>query len=190
MNIGHPAQSLALALDDALRNRLLGVPSELATALYGPLGGTSRTRRPTEQECQVTMFQQCWRLADAGFRRIEGDTSVDGSTIIITGPMGDACVYCCAQFAYHVRQPNRRFFLDAAGQHMAGVGGCLGYEEAVTHGDAQLDYSVEMELSRWQAMLAHTSDAQRAVLCKRLHAFADGLVQASRAVAAAEPAAA
>lgn len=83
--------------------------------------GQTTTRRPYEDNCKVTMFQQGWGSTALGFGGIGGQACTNAYTVVVEGPMGDACVYFAGRLAYHVKRPNDLFRLDLHGQNMGDV---------------------------------------------------------------------
>lgn len=156
MKLGNPIQSLTGSLHDAIERQLQGVPSSLANTLLGPApDGSARTRRPMLDECQIVMFSQCWAPRELGFNVDCTGHHVEGETVVVLGPMNDACVYVCGHLHYKLLQPNRRFFLDLAAHALAGTAECERYDGRDDSEIECMDYSIEMELSRLQASMVH-----------------------------------
>jgi hypothetical protein len=156
MDLRHPVQTLEWALMQALERDLAGTESSLANDLLS--GGANRqiTCRPARDQCSVVMFSQCWRAADLGFDRgRSAGESVDAETVIVTGPAGDACVYVATQLLYRIAQPNRRFFLDVAGQQMRGKGEKDHYEGRDTKDEEAFDFEVAGTLARLREVVRH-----------------------------------
>lgn len=173
MDLRNPVNSLTFALLHGLEVGLTGVPNDIATGLLGAVGDGPRRRRPHARECQVVMFAQSMRMSDIGFTDAPRADDVEGDTVIVLGPEGDACVYFAAQFVYHVRRPNRRFFLDVAAQSMAGRSESKAYDGRDSEEAESVDYCVEMDLSRLQAAVAHEPTAKPALIASLLRAYAD-----------------
>lgn len=127
MNMRDPVRSITWALMKAVDQDLDGVDSALAAELFGA-STKPVTARPKPDECQVAMFTQAWSSRDLGYRERGIEPTVETETVVITGPAGDACVYASTQLLYHVRSPNRLFFLDLMSQCMRGKAECAAYE--------------------------------------------------------------
>ena len=119
MNMRDPVRSITWALMKAVDHDLDGLDSPLAAKLFGTTA-TPVTARPKPDECQVAMFTQAWSSSDLGYRNRGFAQTVETETVVITGPSGDACVYASTQLLYHVRSPNRLFFLDLMSKRMRG----------------------------------------------------------------------
>lgn len=154
MNLRNPVNTLTHALMHAIEIGLDGVPSETATQLLGPTADGPRRRRPTLAECEVVMFCQSWRPVDTGFKEPSTCGHVDGEVAVVIGPQRDACVYFACQFAYHVRAPNRRFYLDVAAQAMAPVNQVGPYDGRDGEEAESVDYCVEMQIACLHAATA------------------------------------
>jgi hypothetical protein len=173
MKLGNPVQSLTGSLEDAIERQLQGVPSALADTLLGPTpDGRTRTRRPRLDECQVVMFSQCWEARELGFSTVRAEHWVEGETVVVLGPMNDACVYLCGQLHYKLLQPNRRFFLDLAAHSLAGAAECGRYDGRDEPEIECMDYSIEMELSRLQGSMAHGDAAGACMVAGLLRCYA------------------
>jgi hypothetical protein len=181
VNLHHPVQSLQASISDAIDTRLRGVPSDLATTLLGPSEDGSRTRRPKESECFVTMFAQSWRGADLEFRHGDLQQSIDGETVVVIGPMHDAAVYFVGQFAYHVASPNRQFFLDVAAHHMAARAGATRYDGRDDCQIESLPYDVEAAMARAQAVLEQADPAHARLISGLLRDLASRFDRATTA---------
>lgn len=188
MNLHNPVNSVVNAMHHAVEKGLIGVPSPEATMLLGPSPEGVRRRRPKTDECNVIMFGQTWRACDVGFHQGRANENLHGETVIVTGPEGDACVYFASQLVYHVREPNRRFFLDIAAQSMAARTDAAAYEG---HGDTaleKLDYGIEAELAR-RCMAAKFEEAEHAhMMAELLREYADRFDQLAMAAARSMPA--
>jgi hypothetical protein len=154
VNLRHPVNSVTASVYDAVNTRLNGVPSDLATKLLGEQDGKPRSRRPQEAECAVAAFVQSRRGLELAYRHIESET------VVITGPMQDACVYFAGQFLYHIQSPNRQFFLDLAAQWMEGPSGALRYEGGDSEVVQSLPYELEMVMARAQAAFSSAKPEQ------------------------------
>lgn len=78
-----------------------------------------QTRRPFEQECEVTMFPQTWSSGSAGFDGPSGQAITTQYTVVVEGPMGDVCVYFGRRLAYHILRPNETFNEDVMKRWLA-----------------------------------------------------------------------
>lgn len=173
MNLRNPVNSVASAMLHAIEKGLIGVPSPEATKLLGPCPEGVRRRRPTADECQLVMFGQTWRACDVGFLKGRRNESLEGETIVVIGPERDACVYFASQLVYHVREPNRRFFLDIAAQSMAACNDAAAYEGHGNTALERLDYAIEAELAR-HCMVAKFECAEHAnMMAGLLREYAD-----------------
>jgi hypothetical protein len=188
MNLRNPVNSVVSAMHHALERGLVGVPSPEATMLLGPSPEGMRRRRPNADECNVVMFEQTWRARDVGFSQGRANESLQGETVVVTGPEGDACVYFASQLVYHVREPNRRFFLDVAAQSMAACTDAAAYDG---HGNTpleKLDYGFEAELAR-RCTTAKFEDAEHAhMMAGLLREYADRFEHVALTAARSMPA--
>jgi hypothetical protein len=184
MDLRHPVQSLTWALMRALERDLNGVESPVATALLTTQSGKPLTTRPTEKDCSVVLFTQCWSPQALGFERSDGGAYVDAETIVITGPCGDACVYVSTQLLYHVEAPNRRFFLDVAAQQMRGKADVARYEGRDSVDEEAFDYEVAGALARVLAVTSRLDGAEAERVARRLADCADEMRQRERRAAA------
>ncbi len=148
MDLRHPVRSLSWALTRAVERDLNAVDSVLATSLLHVQGSKAVATRPAERDCGVVMFSQIWTAEAVGYSVQESTTHVEAETIVITGPVGDACVYVATQLLYHVQAPNRRFFLDVAAQQMRGKAEIARYEGRDTADEEAFDYEVAAVLAR------------------------------------------
>jgi hypothetical protein len=172
VNLRHPVQALQASVSDAIDTRLQGVPSDLATILLGPAADGPRTRRPSESECVVTLFAQSWRSGELDFRRGDPLQSIDGETVVVIGPMQDACVYFAGQFAYRIGAPNRQFFLDVAAHNMVGRTGAARYEGRDGAQVESLPYDLEIAMARAQAALEQARPEQAQLISRLLRDLA------------------
>lgn len=154
MNQRNPVHNVSSALDDAVAEHLLSVP-----------GDDSLPRRPLPEECELVMFAQSFWGS--------GASSVEGETVIVIGPMNDACVYFSGRLAYHVPHPNRRFFLDVAAQLMAGIEDSARYEGRDDAETESMAYGIEMEISRLHAALRLGGRERAGLVAKLLRFYAD-----------------
>ncbi|WOB11257.1 hypothetical protein [Piscinibacter gummiphilus] len=127
MNMRDPVRSITWALMKAVDHDLDGLDSPLAAKLFGACTSPVMAR-PKPDQCEVAMFTQAWSSNDLGYRDRGFAQTVETETVVITGPGGDACVYASTQLLYHVRSPNRLFFLDLMSQRMRGKSECAAYE--------------------------------------------------------------
>jgi hypothetical protein len=177
-----PVRNLAWAWAEALEHDLDGVESELAGDLMRREDSGQIDRRPHAVECAVVMFTQTWTPTELGFdpRRCGGVLTFDRETVVVTGPCGDACVYVAMQLLYHVQSPNRRFFLDLAGQRMRGKSERQMYEGRDAPDLEAFDYEAAGALARVRGAVRQlgAADAQR--VASMLKACADDLELAGR----------
>ena len=184
MNMRDPIRSVSSAMTQALTTDLLGVSSEHAAEMvHAP--GRSGLRRPHAAECNVVLFTQTWEANTLGFRRANGGPMIDADTVVVVGPAGDACVYIATQLAYHVRAPNRRFFLDVAAQCMAPTAESHRYDGRDDAETESVEYSLEMEISRLHASIKAQSPEHGMLVAKLLHGYAVRFEQV-RALSACE----
>lgn len=147
MKMRDPVRSITWALMKAVDQDLDGVESRLAAALFGE-SAKPVTARPKPDDCEVVMFSQAWNARDLGFRDRGCDQTVETETVVVTGPAGDACVYASTQLLYHVRSPNRLFFLDLMSQRMRGKGNCVAYEGRDTTDLEAVSYEVSSAVAK------------------------------------------
>ncbi|PZP29074.1 MAG: hypothetical protein DI603_17825 [Roseateles depolymerans] len=147
MDMRHPVQSLTWALMRALEQDLAGSESALVNELLRTEAGPI-TVRPRVEDCTVVLFSQVWRAGDLGWVRGDEEERIEAETVVITGPAGDACVYVSTQLMYHVGHPNRRFFLDVAGQCMRARTQSSAYEGRDSADLEALDFEVAGALAR------------------------------------------
>ena len=169
MDMRHPVWSLSWALTRAVEQDLAGVDSPIVNDLLRVEAGPI-TIRPRVGDCSVVMFTQVWRAGDLGWQLGEVDERIDAETVVITGPAGDACVYVATQLLYRVAAPNRRFFLDVAGQCMRGCLERYQYEGRDSADQEAFDYEVAGALARISGALRHL-DAPEA--CRVARALQD-----------------
>ncbi|WP_140636933.1 hypothetical protein [Methylibium rhizosphaerae] len=146
-----PVRSLSWALQCAMKQDLL------------PAGD----RRPCEHECDVVLFGQVWSGAALGLRN--ADARLEQDTVVVVGPEQDACVYVSTTLAYHVFQPNRRFFLDVAAHQMAPkaeAGVYEGRDDPVTEA---VDIEVGVMLARLHAEVQAGEPHRAALVASYLH---------------------
>lgn len=84
-------------------------------------------RRPYVDEMDVHMFPQTWGSTALGFGGIGGAAMTTAYTVIVRGPQGDYAVYFSGRLAYHIENPERRFFEDIAKGQMECVRGSVVY---------------------------------------------------------------
>jgi hypothetical protein len=186
MDLRHPIQSLTSALMRALDHDLDGVESAVATDLLASGPAKSLTARPAEKDCTVVLFSQSWTTQALGFNAATCDcTHVDAETVVVTGPRGDACVYVSTQLLYHVRSPNRRFFLDVAAQHMRAKAEAHQYEGRDSADEEAFDYEVAGALARVRAVASRLDGAEAERIARRLADCADELRRPEARVPAA-----
>jgi len=156
MNLRHPVRSLTWAMTRALEHDLQGVESPAANDRLTTHSSVSTKVRPAQKDCSVVMFTQTWSIDDLGLAREPSDRSAfDAETVVITGPCGDACVYVSTRLLYHVGSPNRRFFLDLAGQHMRSKAEAAVYEGRDSSDEEAFDYEVAGTLARVCGAVRH-----------------------------------
>ena|ERR1700739_2139284 len=110
-----PLDSLAASIYHAL-GRL-----EPITALSGKVTPLS------VRDCSVTMFDQTWSDTCLGFPGIGGQSFTSAYTVIVEGPNLDYAVYFGGRFAYCIKDPSHKFFVDMANRSMAEVGKTAAY---------------------------------------------------------------
>lgn len=84
--------------------------------------GKKVSKRPTESECNITMFTQVWGSTALGFGGVGGQAITSAYTVVIGGPCGDFCVYFAGRFAYRIERPNARFLNDISICSLQSVG--------------------------------------------------------------------
>ena len=175
----HPVRCLAEAFHLARRRDLSDAP--------GDARRNGQTRRPNAGDCSVAMFTQAWRPEELGWSSsIEFQSTLVAETIVIVGPCGDACVYVAGELLYHIESPNRRFFLDMAGQHMRRVGEAAAYDGRDTADEEAFDYEVAGSLARVLGAVRSTQGIDVERIARRLRELAAEVEQAGRTVAAAQ----
>lgn len=92
--------------------------------------GKTREARPYADHCEVIMFPQTWGSTALGFGGIGGAAMTTAYTVVVIGPMGDACVYFAGRMAYHVQRPNQKFHEDMARHSMRARSGAKAYDTA------------------------------------------------------------
>jgi hypothetical protein len=152
MHTKDPVRHLAQALRRALAGELLAAPGSSA--------------RPTEQDCDVVLFAQCWPAGALGEPAGPGGRAQDLHTIVVVGPAQDACVYAGPRLLYHVLRPNRRFFLDVAAHAMAAPADSACYEGRDDSVTEAVDIEFASLLARLQAQV-QAGEPHRAALVAR-----------------------
>ena len=71
--------------------------------------GNTEERRPRIDSVDVVMFPQTWGSTALGFGGVGGQAITTAYTVVVYGPMGDACVYFGGRFAYHIARHNATF---------------------------------------------------------------------------------
>ena len=106
---------VAAAMFDACANHLLSFE-------VTDFKREKHAKRPTQYDIQgIEVFQQMWGSTALGFGGIGGAAMTTCNVIIITGPMGDRCVYFGSGFAYHIQRPNRQFADDVTSKRVSDV---------------------------------------------------------------------
>lgn len=123
--MSNPIEQLAAAFHHAL---LLGLkPNEYKETFWqdGKRIDTGKMKesRPRADMVDCVMFQQMWGSTALGFGGLGGAAMTSAYTVVITGPMGDACVYFGGRFAYRVDRVNEQFQNDMSRHSMHEVGG-------------------------------------------------------------------
>lgn len=167
-----PIRSLTWAMQRALEHDLEPVESPVVTNL---LGGQRRFgRRPRENECDVVLFGQVWSGEALGYGEVDAHRYFEQDTTVVVGPVQDACVYVSTQLLYHVRQPNRLFFLDVAAHSMAPkaeAGAYEGRDDPVTEA---VDFEAAAMLARLHAQVKTGQPQLADFVAKYLHRCAAG----------------
>lgn len=169
MDMRQPVQSLTWALMRALEKDLAGSASPLVNELLRAEAGPI-TVRPRVEDCSVVMFTQVWRAGDLGWERGDVDERIQAETVVITGPAGDACVYVSTQLLYRVGRPNRRFFLDVAGQRMRARREQNVYEGRDSADQEAFDYEVAGALARIRGAVGRMDAPDAARVARALRA--------------------
>lgn len=162
-----PVRSLSWALQCALKHDLLDVTE--------PTGDRQRhhgRRRPREHECDVVLFGQLWSAETLGFDA-GGGRHFANDTVVVIGPAQDACVYVSTHLLYHVRHPNRRFYMDLAAQSMVPKADAALYEgrdDAITE---SVDIELAGLLARLHAQVRRGEPQRAALVAKYLHRCAE-----------------
>lgn len=176
MNLCSPLLSLSFAMNHSVEVGLKGVANEEAcVALESERQGQRprpRQRRPTPDECEVVMFNQCWSDEELGFKSGTTGRVHEGQTVIVMGPQGDACVYFGTEHVYTIKQPNRRFFLDVAAQRLEGVQAAIAYEGRDNEVTESVEYRFEAELSRLE-VVARREPGKTPAIAKLLALYAE-----------------
>lgn len=175
MNNRDPIRSLTWAVQRALADDLDPVSSPLVEDLLvhdRPVG-----RRPRREECDVVLFGQSWTCGAIGYHDGEADEVIEQDTTVVVGPCQDAAVYVSTQLLYHVRRPNRRFWMDVMAHCLLPKSDAAlydGRDDAVTE---SLDVEIEATLARLHAEV-RTADPRRVPLIARyLHRCASRFEQ-------------
>lgn len=61
-------------------------------------------------ECEIYAWPQMWTDTGCGFGKVAGQAITTATTLVVVGPMRDACVYHNGKFAYKVVQTNEAFW--------------------------------------------------------------------------------
>ena len=88
----------------------------------------TRAQRPREDMIQMYAFPQTWGSTSLGFGGMGGQSITDALTVVVFGPMGDACVYFAGRLAYHIKRPSQAFYEDMSKHRMRSVTDCKVYE--------------------------------------------------------------
>jgi len=137
MKSGNPVETLAASVYSACLKDLL--PIEHAEYEFRWTPGkpgtekvdTGRTKqvRPDPYHVSVAMFEQTWDSTALGFGGIGGQAITAAYTVVVEGPMGDACVYFAGRLAYHIKRPNAAFNIDMSTHSMKSVAEAAGRYE-------------------------------------------------------------
>ncbi len=160
-----PIRSLSWALQRALKHDLLTVDTR-------PAGDGERhltRRRPREHECDVVLFGQVWTGEALGLADEDAGLRVEQDTIVVVGPEQDACVYVGTELLYHVRRPNRRFFLDVAAHGMAPKAEASAYEGRDDKVTEAVDIEVGAMLARLHAQVIAGEPHRAPLVASYLH---------------------
>lgn len=138
MKSGNPVETVAASVYSACLQDLL--PTKHEEWVFGFDKATNRSTkrstglmkeaRPTPYNVEVTMFEQTWSSTALGFGGIGGQAITSAYTVVVEGPMGDACVYFAGRLAYHIERPSRAFREDLYAQTMRPVAGAKAKYEA------------------------------------------------------------
>jgi hypothetical protein len=64
-----------------------------------------------DKECEIHVWPQTWPDASCGSGMgFSAQVITQSPTVVVIGPMGDACVYHGGDFAYHIEETNERFW--------------------------------------------------------------------------------
>ena len=85
--------------------------------------GLTEERRPRIDNVDVVMFSQTWGSTALGFGGVGGQAITTAYTVVVYGPMGDACVYFGGRLAYRIEHLNDTFRNDMQDRHMHKVAG-------------------------------------------------------------------
>lgn len=179
MDFRHPVRTLQWALMQAAERDLSGLEVDSVSRTLTGSEGRPVLCRPSEAQCAVVLFEQSWKAADLGLGHGDPEEPIAAETVIVTGPAGDACVYVSTHLLYHVQAPNRRFFLDVAGQQMRPKSEHQVYEGRDTADLEALDFEVAWALARVKGAAMHASTDDAAHIALQLEKFAIELRDAS-----------
>jgi len=72
-----------------------------------------------EKECEVYVWPQTWSDASCGDKGgFSAQAITTAPTVVILGPMQDACVYHRGQFAYKINQIHEKFWTNLDNRDM------------------------------------------------------------------------
>lgn len=131
MKAGNPIEALAASLHHACLIGLKPIEYPEYEFRHTPgkpgaekvLTGRKKQSRPAPHNVSVVMFEQTWGSTALGFGSIGGQAITGAYTVIVEGPMGDACVYFAGRLAYHIDRPNAAFNVDMSTHSMKAVAG-------------------------------------------------------------------
>lgn len=63
----------------------------------------------SEKECEIFVWPQTWDDASCGSGRFSAQVITTASTVVVIGPMEDACVYHGGKMAYKIENVDEKF---------------------------------------------------------------------------------
>jgi hypothetical protein len=135
--------------------------------------------RPREQDCSIVLFSQVWSAGALGLRDAPYIGHQELDTIVIVGPAQDACVYAGHHLVCHVLHPNRRFYLDVAGQCMAPAEDAARYEGRDDRVTEAVDYELAATLARLQVQVKRLEPQRASLVARYLRRCAEHFESAS-----------
>ena len=73
-----------------------------------------------ERECEIYVWPQTWSDTNCGFGGMAGQMITSASTVVVVGPMQDACVFHGNRLAYKIEHVSEYFWICVKNQKMPG----------------------------------------------------------------------